>query len=77
MARDWAKKNLDVSVCSHCDYTRHVEIAHIVPVSSFPDSATLEETYVGNVLVLCNRHHWEFDNGYLELRDGLLVDIEN
>lgn len=65
LARKWARKNLDLSSCTVCDYSLHVEVAHISPLSQFPDHTPIEETYVNNLIVLCPNHHWEYDNGYL------------
>lgn len=65
LARVWAKQNLDLSKCSTCDYSTHVEIAHIEPLALFPDETPIEETYTNNVIGLCPNHHWEFDHGYL------------
>ncbi len=56
--------------CQKCGYSTHVELAHIKAVSSFPDSAYLEEINSSdNILVLCRNHHWEFDHGLLLLED--------
>lgn len=49
--------------CSKCGYSRHVEIAHIKSVASFPSEATLGEmNSINNLIALCPTHHWEFDN---------------
>jgi HNH endonuclease len=54
--------------CVVCGYNLHVDIAHIKPVADFPMSATLGEVNSpDNLTALCPNHHWEFDNGYLEL----------
>lgn len=54
--------------CKHCGYTLHNEICHIHDVSDFDDSATLGEINdINNLIYLCPTHHWEFDNGYLEI----------
>lgn len=54
--------------CAVCGYGKHVEIAHIRPISDFPDSATIKEINdLNNVVGLCPNHHWEFDNGLLKL----------
>jgi hypothetical protein len=60
--------NLKKLPCQFCGYSIHIELAHIKPVRSFPDDATLEEINASdNILVLCSNHHWEFDNGILPL----------
>ena len=54
--------------CEICGYTHHVEVAHIKPVSGFPESATIREiNSIDNLIGLCPNHHWEYDNGILEL----------
>lgn len=54
--------------CAICGYTHHVEFAHIKPLSSFPETATLGEVnHPNNVIQLCPNHHWELDNGILNL----------
>lgn len=54
--------------CWECGYTRHVEVAHKVSVSSFPDSATLTEiNQIDNLVGLCPTHHWEYDHGFLQI----------
>jgi predicted restriction endonuclease len=54
--------------CQVCGYDNHVELAHIIALSKWPLSATLNEVNAaGNILLLCPNHHWEFDNGLLRL----------
>ena len=54
--------------CAICGYHHHVEIAHIKAVSKFEDSATIREiNSIDNLIGLCPNHHWEYDNGILEL----------
>lgn len=54
--------------CAICGYDKHVEIAHIKAVSEFPDDATIAEINdASNLIGLCPNHHWEYDNGILEL----------
>ena len=54
--------------CVVCGYDKHIEIAHIKPVSDFDDSATMMEiNSIDNLIALCPNHHWEFDNGFLKL----------
>jgi len=59
-------------VCFHCQkqYTLQKNRYQAKAVSSFPDSAYLEEINSSdNILVLCRNHHWEFDHGLLLLED--------
>lgn len=61
-ARSWLK-HLTLLPCAKCGYSKHVELAHIKEVSSFPDSAMLAEVNSEqNVIQLCPNCHWEFDN---------------
>ena len=54
--------------CAICGYDKHVEVAHIKPVSGFSDEATMREiNSFSNLIGLCPNHHWEFDNGLLKL----------
>lgn len=53
--------------CNVCKYEKHVEIAHVKSVSSFPNSATINEINdPSNLVALCPNHHWEFDNLLLD-----------
>lgn len=50
--------------CEVCGYNKHVEVAHIRALSTFPLTATIGEVNArSNVRFLCPNHHWEFDNG--------------
>lgn len=61
-ARSW-NKDLLKNPCAHCGYTKHVELCHIKPLSSFKDTALLGEVNgKDNVIQLCPNCHWEFDN---------------
>jgi HNH endonuclease len=52
--------------CLVCGYATHVDIAHLRPVNSFPDAATIHEINdISNLIPLCPNHHWELDNGIL------------
>lgn len=54
--------------CAVCGYSRHIEVAHIKPVSEFNDSTPIQEiNKPSNLIALCPTHHWEFDNGYLKI----------
>lgn len=54
--------------CEICGYMHHVEVAHIKPVSEFPDTATIREiNCIDNLIGLCPNHHWEYDNGILKI----------
>ena len=54
--------------CVICGYDKHVEVAHIKSVSSFDDNATIGEINdITNLVGLCPNHHWEFDNGLIDV----------
>lgn len=54
--------------CSICGYDKHIEIAHIKAVSDFDDEATIGEiNAISNLIALCPNHHWEYDNGIINL----------
>ena len=66
-AKTWLK-HLTKLPCANCGYIKHVELAHIIPLSSFPDNTLLEQVNSeNNVIQLCPNCHWEFDNGLLKL----------
>jgi len=55
-------------VCQVCDYSKHVEMCHIKPLASFPPSAKLADVNdPSNIYILCPNHHWELDNGHLDM----------
>lgn len=61
-ARSWLK-HLTKLPCAHCGYDKHVELAHIKDVASFPDHSLLSEVNSeDNIIQLCPNCHWEFDN---------------
>lgn len=61
-------KNLITEPCAVCGYSKHVEIAHIKPLSSFSDDTSIEVVNArNNVIQLCRNCHWEFDNGLIQL----------
>lgn len=62
--RNQARQRCDTSACARCDYSAHVEAAHLRPIASFPDDALVAEVNdPTNILGLCPNHHWEFDSG--------------
>lgn len=65
--RSWNKDLLQLP-CYNCGYSKHVELAHIKSLSSFPSTTTVGEVnHPANVVQLCPNCHWEFDNGLLTL----------
>jgi len=66
-ARSW-NKSLTKMPCAACGYSKHVEICHKVPLSSFPIDTPLSVVNSSdNVVQLCRNCHWEFDNDLLRL----------
>ena len=54
--------------CAVCGYAKHVELAHIKPLVSFPDEALLSVVNAKeNVIQLCPNCHWELDHGEISL----------
>jgi len=54
--------------CYVCGYSKHVELAHIKPLSSFDPTAKIGEVnHPNNIIQLCPNCHWEFDNGLIKL----------
>ena len=54
--------------CAICGYNKHVEVAHIKAVSEFDNNTTIREiNSIDNLIGLCPNHHWEYDNGILNL----------
>lgn len=52
--------------CLVCGYDKHVHVAHIRPVSDFPDDVLIREINdPSNISGLCPNHHWEFDHGQI------------
>ena len=55
-------------VCRICGYSKHVEIHHIKPVSSFSSDTPISViNQLENLIALCPNCHWEFDHGILKL----------
>lgn len=52
-----------ITSCTECGYSKHVEVAHIKPVSSFTDDTLISViNHPSNLKVLCPNCHWEFDH---------------
>lgn len=67
LARYWNSDKLSLP-CSVCGYSKHVELAHIKPISSFPETSTLEEVnHPRNLIQLCPNCHWESHNGFIKI----------
>lgn len=56
--------------CAVCGYDKTYEVAHIKSVSEFgSDDLVSDINSVDNLIALCPNHHWEFDHGYLDVKD--------
>lgn len=54
--------------CANCGYDKHVELAHIKAITSFPKTAKIGDVNdLSNVIQLCRNCHWELDHGLLNL----------
>jgi len=55
--------------CKICGYSKHIHVCHKKSVSSFSDESTiLEINDIDNLIALCPNHHYEYDNGLLEIK---------
>lgn len=58
--------------CYFCDYSKHIEVAHIKSVQSFDENNLIGSiNSIENLVALCPTHHWEYDNGLLSLTQAL------
>lgn len=65
--RSW-NRPLTKLPCFSCGYAKHVELAHITPITAFPNDTKLSTVNaVENIVQLCRNCHWEFDHGLLVL----------
>lgn len=56
--------------CLVCGHSRYFEVCHIRSISDFPDRTLITEVNdLSNLVALCRNHHWEFDNGLLQLEE--------
>ena len=61
-ARSIAKSN-GLTSCNKCGYDKHVEIAHIKPISEFSDDTLISVVNdLSNLMPLCPNCHWEMDH---------------
>ena len=67
-ARIAAKKHGLLDKCFICDYSLHVECAHKKAINSFSDDTLISVINDRlNLVGLCPNHHWEFENGLIDL----------
>jgi 5-methylcytosine-specific restriction endonuclease McrA len=56
------------NACKVCGYSKHVEVCHVKPISSFPKTTLIKDVNeIENLIKLCPNCHWEFDNNILKL----------
>lgn len=66
-ARAIAQK-LNMNSCKICGYNKHVEIAHITPITKFPKNTLVSIVNAPNNLIsLCRNCHWEMDHGLTKI----------
>ena len=64
-----ARKKMEaISCCQKCGYNKHIEIAHIKPISDFSlDTLVSVVNANDNLIALCPNCHWEHDNGLIKI----------
>lgn len=66
-------KNLEQK-CKICGYSKHVEVAHIKEIHSFPPETLVKEINdISNLVLLCCNCHWELDNDLLSEENKKMV----
>ncbi len=59
---------LNLTICQICGYNKHIEVAHIKAITSFPlDTMLSVINDLNNLATLCPNCHWEYDNGLLNV----------
>ena len=60
------RKEKQTTVCENCKYGKHVELCHIVSISSFSKETKVKVVNAReNILFLCPNCHWEYDHNLL------------
>jgi hypothetical protein len=56
-------KKLGFNKCCKCGYDKHIEVAHIKPISSFSEDVMISIiNSKENIMPLCPNCHWEYDH---------------
>ena len=77
-ARAAYQKSDKPKYCVICGYNKTYQVAHIKAVSDFSGEITIEEiNSLDNLIALCPNHHWEYDNGLLNLEEYLNGSVQN
>lgn len=62
--------------CLICNYSKHVDICHIIDIKEFSmDTKISVVNHINNLLALCRNHHWEFDHSELSNEDKITLDL--
>lgn len=62
-AHNLYQKEKQTSICQNCKYDKHVELCHIVPISSFSKDTKIKIVNSReNIFFLCPNCHWEHDH---------------
>ena len=68
LARSIYKKSNKLKYCVFCNYKNHYDVCHIKPIYTYPDETPISIiNNIDNLIALCKNHHWELDNGYLDI----------
>ena len=54
--------------CAVCSYSHHFEVSHVKAICDYELTAMVSEINdIANLVALCPTHHWELDNGILQV----------
>lgn len=68
LARALYKKSDKPKHCIVCGYSLHYEVCHIKAIKEHDENCTVGEVNsLHNLIALCPKHHWEFDNGRIDI----------
>ena len=69
-ARSLYLKSEKPKFCIECGYELHFDVCHVKDIFQYSADTKLEViNSLDNLVALCKKHHWEFDNGYLAIKD--------
>jgi len=55
---------------SGCGYSKHFDVCHVKAIKDhLPSDTVATINSLDNLIALCKNHHWEFDNGLLDMSD--------
>lgn len=65
-ARSLYKTEIEAG-CENCEYKKHTEVCHIIPIPDFPlNTEVWRVNHRNNILILCSNCHWEADHNALD-----------